>query len=173
MALSQAPPALNVFTFLPVVCEASLEQTGFIPGSPISDSHMNLKNSPKHQEGNRPATSANTAHILLSGEKLRATSPSPAPFLVFYSWTHGNRSVCWGAFSRRVNRFSFLFVFKHGSSHPLPLPLCRRPPGRAEAHPRDRTTNNAEGRRGREQRALQPYEKLVLEKRVNPKAVRD
>lgn len=39
----------DVFTFLAVVCEAaSLEPTGFIPGSPTSDSHANLKNSRKH-----------------------------------------------------------------------------------------------------------------------------
>lgn len=64
----------NVFTFLAMVCEAaSLEPTGFIPGSPISDSHVNLRNSPKHQDGDntsKVSRSAITGTVLLHREKL-------------------------------------------------------------------------------------------------------
>lgn len=69
-----------------------------------------------------------------------------------------------------MNGSTSLFVLKHGSSHPLPLPLRHWPPTRAEAHPRDRTTNKGEGQQG-ENKALRPCEKLILEKGVDSKAV--
>lgn len=125
------------------------------------------------------ARSANTTTVLLGREKPstlaphKLTLPSPSPlFLMFYSWTHGNLSVCWGAFSKRVNRSSSLSLCVQtweftSSASPSP-PLA---PWKSRSTPQGQHNKRRWGAGVREQRALQPCEKLVLEKGVNPEAV--
>lgn len=160
----------NRFTFLTIVCKAvSLEPTGFIPGSSISDSHANLKSSPKHRDGDSGSKVCkhNPQHLI------SLHPPSPHTFFkMFYSWTCGNLSVCWGAFSRRVNRSSSsLSLCSKMGVHILCLFLSATGPLEGQKHTPGTAPQTRRGAAGREQRALQPCEKLVLEKGVNPKAV--
>ena len=91
----------KVFTFLAMVCEAALlEPTGFIPGSPISDSHANLKNAPKQQGGDSGSkVCKHCQRVARWGETQRHSTPtayvplSPTPFfsvLLLNTW----KSLC-------------------------------------------------------------------------------
>lgn len=73
------------------------------------------------------------------------TYPCPTPLWIFCSLSQGALSACWGTLRIEMNASLSLFVLKHGSSHPLPLPFGCWPPRRAEAHPRDSTTNRVRG----------------------------
>jgi len=167
----------NVFTFRATVCEvASLDPTGFIPGSPRSDSHAILKNSPKHRDGDSGSKVCKRCHLAACwGETQHHSTPSaysplsPTPFLgvlLMNTW----KSLCLlGSIWQKSKQVLLsLFVFKHRSSHPLPLPLRHWPPGRAEVHPRDGSTNNAKERWGENKEPFSPVKSLSWKRESIP-----
>lgn len=119
----------------------------FIPGSHISNSHTDLKNAPTCREGNNNSKVCRHSHCgVQCGETWLDLYPlCLTPSWIFYSLTQGDLLACWGTLRIEMNGSLSLFVLKHGSSHPLPLPFGCWPPRRAEAHPRDSTTNRARG----------------------------